>query len=732
MKKVKVAAGVYWLEVPEADLNILCGCPADSVKLLKKKGLIVSEEKSGVVCETGPNAILLSDISIQKARFSNLAEFPVLQILYFQGMILPGHPNNTGAKPLLIGAKDQLKAQAEYIYRGNYGLSSEEEIIDSGIPAEQAREMMRLKLKFAFDRMVKTEDLLDLLAVTTRRKEIKNGVFVRRKKTNIFQFTFKDQSIDINLNLKPGEQYEAPYPLDYHVPQREYFSVVHVGEGDGWDCNRPCMGSYLTFQGRIYLIDAGPNIIYSLTAMGLSANDIEGIFHTHAHDDHFAGLTALFRTDKRIKHYTTPLVRASVIKKLSALMSIEEGSFEKYFEICNLEFDQWNNVNGLEVKPIFSPHPIETNIMLFRALWEDGYRTYAHWADIVSLDILSGMITDDPSQNGVSQEFFDTIKNAYLTPVNLKKIDIGGGLIHGNAEDFAEDRSDKIILSHTAHPLNKAQKEIGGSASFGVADVLIEASQDYTKAIASKHLHSYFPTVPKCDIRILLNCPETFFNAGEILVKRNRINENIYYILSGVIEFIQSSQEIQNTLSTGSMAGELSGLMRTAPRGTYRAVSNVKALRISSEMYIEFVKRNGIYDVIKQDIEKRHFLQGTALFGEMVSCPIINKIIKTWKEYDYKKGQRLSSKAGQALFLLENGGIDITYDDLLIEKLSEGDFYGTENILFGSSPLFQARTNQPSKLFIIDRKLIMDIPIVQWKLTETYERRMKELNTLIS
>ena len=41
------------------------------------------------------------------------AEFPVLQMLYKQGMLVPGHPNNTGAKPLLIGARAQVDAQHE-------------------------------------------------------------------------------------------------------------------------------------------------------------------------------------------------------------------------------------------------------------------------------------------------------------------------------------------------------------------------------------------------------------------------------------------------------------------------------------------------------------------------------------------------------------------------------------------------------------------------------------------
>ncbi len=112
MKKLKVTNGVYWVEIPEADLFILCGCPADSVKHLMKTGHIVEREKNGVPAQTGPNAILLSDTTMQHGSFSNLAEFPVLQMLYLQGMILPGHPNNTGRKPMLIGLEDQVRSQS--------------------------------------------------------------------------------------------------------------------------------------------------------------------------------------------------------------------------------------------------------------------------------------------------------------------------------------------------------------------------------------------------------------------------------------------------------------------------------------------------------------------------------------------------------------------------------------------------------------------------------------------
>ena len=132
MKKIKVSPGIFWVEIPEAQLYIMCGCPADSIKHLIKKGLIISDnDDPNLLSETGPNVILLSDISMQKELFSNMSEFPVLQMLYRQGMIIPNHPKNTGVKPLLIGNKSEIEAQIKYIYRGNYGLTSVEEIMNA-------------------------------------------------------------------------------------------------------------------------------------------------------------------------------------------------------------------------------------------------------------------------------------------------------------------------------------------------------------------------------------------------------------------------------------------------------------------------------------------------------------------------------------------------------------------------------------------------------------------------
>ncbi len=478
LRKFHVTTGVYLVEAPDVGLSILCGCPGDVVKHLMRRGLIVEAESNGTRYETGPNAILLSDVMLQNGMFCNLGEFPVLQMLYLQGMIVPGHPNNRGQKPLLIGLPEQVETQMRYIHRGNYGLNTREELMAAGATPAQADEMMAMKLRFSFGHIQSPENLLDTVHLAGEPVLMNGGVEIRRVALNVFEIRLGDETSIVDLNLPPDQHYPAPYTLGKYSVDRDYFSIVHTGDGDGWDPNRPCMSSMVMFQGRVYLIDAGPSLHHNLTALGISVNELDGLFHTHCHDDHFAGMTALLHADRRIKYFATPMVRAAVTKKFAALMNTNDDVFEHCFEPHDLEYDVWNNIDGLEVKPFVSPHPVENACYQFRAPWEGSYRTYAHYADLISLKTLHGMRKTN-SEPGISQAFYDKVKADYAAPADVKKIDIGGGMIHGMVEDFRADTSGKIVLAHIARDLTVAEKEIGSGAPFGAVDVIIPGDNHF-------------------------------------------------------------------------------------------------------------------------------------------------------------------------------------------------------------------------------------------------------------
>jgi hemerythrin len=726
MRLVAVSPGISWVEVPEADLRVLCGCPADSVKHLIKRGLIVETEQNGVSFETGPNAILLSDVSLQNGAFCNLSEFPILQMLYRQGMIIPGHPNCRGRKPLILGSAQQVDAQLEYVMRGNYGLLSVEEMVEAGVLPEVAQEWMRMKLRFAFGAIRPPRDLLDTCIVGDGLSVLPGGVTVRRTALNVFEFAYQGETVTVDLNLGCGRTYQTPYHLGYHDLERGYFTIVHSGEGDGWDAERAAISTIMMVQGKVYLIDAGPNIHASLRALGIGVQEVAGIFHTHCHDDHFCGLTTLFRADHRIKYFAVPPVRASVAKKLAALTGVDEDSFGAYFDVCDLTLGAWNEIEGFEVLPLFSPHPVENSVFHFRTPWEGGYRTYAHLADIVSLDVLGQMVDDDETRHGISSALFERVRADYLIPADIKKLDIGGGLIHGAAEDFSEDRSGKIVLAHTALPLTRSQKRIGSGAPFGTVDVLIPSHPESRLSTARDTLRAYFPGVPGHQILSLLNHPVVTINPETILLREGTICEAIHLVLTGLVEVIEPESDGSAILSAGALVGESYALSGEPSHETFRALSFVRALRIPAALYRTFVERNQMTRRITRLAELRDFFTHTWLFGESLSNLTQVRLAEASTFTSLDDGQPLDPRHRDELFLVRAGSLARYSDDgNLIDRAGPGDPFNESEVLFGHASAGHLRAEGTTELLSVPGALVREIPVARWKLLELHQRRMR-------
>jgi len=722
MERIEVTRGVWYVRIPEAGIWILCGCPPDVVKHLMRRGLIGNETRDGVSYETGPNAILLSDVAVQGGAFCNMAEFPLLQMFYRQGMSVPGHVNNTGRKPLFIGLRNQISAQSAYISRGTFGLESAAEIEAAGIKGDVAREIMRYKTLFAGGSPRALGEIADFAPTDSGTTELPGGVVVVRKSLNVYSFRRGGEEVEVDLNLAPGETYESPIHPDSHRVDLDYFSVIHSGEGNGWDKDRSCMASVVVFQGRIYLIDTGPYVLDSLTALGISVNEIEGIFHTHAHDDHFAGLTSLVRTDHRIKYFATPLVRSAVMKKLSAVMSLPESHFANSFEFHDLSFGKWNDVDGLEVQPFLSLHPVETTILFFRALGPSGYKTYAHLADIPPFSVLKSYLLDAPARSPLSERLYENSIRSLLMPVDLKKIDAGGGNIHGRASDFAEDSSAKIVLSHVSGDLDPADKEIGSSASFGLQDSLIDSRVDYQLRAAERHLAAHYPEASAQDLGMLLNCPAIRINTGHVILRKGSECAFTYLVVNGVVDMIDTEDGIQHMLSSGTMIGEVNALTGERASRTYRARSYVTLLQIPAMLFSEFAQRN--YDISEMHhlLEVELFLQGTRLFGEMVSSAVHIRMTRALKSEVLRAGSTVPT--GEHIVVARTGAARILIDGAEVDIIGPGGVYGEESVFFGRPSLMSAQVTETGEFLSIPAETARNVPIVEWKLLEIYERRI--------
>ncbi len=729
LSKTVVTDGVTWVEAPEAGLRVLCGAPADSVKHLMRRGLIGPGIRGGLPCETGPNAILLSDVAVQNGGFSNLAEFPILQMFYRQGMLIPGHPGNDGTRPLLIGLANQLKAQLAYIDMGKAGITDMGSLAACGLKGRKASEFLALKKAFSFGDTRKASELVDVVAVERDPVPLRGGVTLRRTGLNLYEFRHGDDAVEVDLNLAPGQTYRPAVELGFQDIRREYFAVVHTGEGDGWNPDLPCMGSVLFHQGKVFLIDTGPNIMGTLAALGLGASDIDGVFQTHAHDDHFAGLPTLARSDHRIRYFSTALVRGSVTRKACALMSIPESRFSGYFDATDLVPGAWNDLDGLEVMPLPSAHPVETCSFVFRAYGEGGWKSYAHLADIASADALRKLAASSGGE--LPEDLAERTMRPLLQPADVKKIDAGGGMIHGSALDFRDDASGRLYLSHLSGPLPAGGTVRGEVAPFGSRDVLIPARQDYTMRSAARFLEACFPETPASERHALLNCPLERFEPGADIVREGERADSAWLLAAGLVELRDAARGVTNLLPAGTFLGEWSVLAGKPSTVGYRTASVARVLRIPAELYRRFVSRGYAMEETLRFHEHMLELKSSRVFGDMISSSITAGLARAIRRFSLHPGDRIEPDPAE-LCLVHEGSLAVFIAEAPVDRVGPGGIFGEEGILLRSSSVSSAVAETEVEAFALPSAALERIPAIEWKLLETYERRIHAFGAFVS
>ena len=236
--------------------------------------------------------------------------------------------------------------------------------------------MMAIKKWFSFGRIHATTELVDTRALDADAVELAPGVVVHRKGFNRYEFLHAGQSVEVDLTLGPGEEFEPPYALPTAIRPREQFSVIHIGRRGRVGREAPCMGSILCVRrpalprGR-----RARNITKSLDALGHRHPwRSRGSFTPTRTTTILPGSPPWCARSGGLTTYAVPWVRASVAEKALRLMRIDESRFHRFFDVHDLVAGAWNTIGDIEAKPVYSPHPVETTIFFFRAGQGDGRR----------------------------------------------------------------------------------------------------------------------------------------------------------------------------------------------------------------------------------------------------------------------------------------------------------------------------------------------------------------------
>jgi len=333
------------------------------------------------------------------------------------------------------------------------------------------------------------------------------------------------------------------------------------------------------------------------------------------------------------------------------------------------------------------------------------------------------MITDRPDMPGLDRASFERIRSAYMVPADVKKIDVGGGMIHGAAEDFRHDASKRILLAHRAGELTAVEKEIGSSAAFGTTDVLVAGLSEGLRRHAFSYLEAHLPGVPLHQLRMLVNHPITEINPGAIILKEGEDPHEVLLLLSGRVERIRTRDDLFGYLPAGAMIGDQAILDQRPATHTYRASSFLRVLHLPPSLYAEVVRRNKLLDHRRHASNLSKFLDTTNLFGDGLPVAVLGRIIDGASERRYQAGEVIEGQDLQVLNIIRSGSVERAIGDRILDVLKERDVFGEEGTIFKVPYLFRLRAREETVVIQIPGELIADVPILRWKLHENHQQR---------
>ena len=163
-------------------------------------------------------------------------------------------------------------------------------------------------------------------------------------------------------------------------------SVTFVGAGDAFNAAGRCHACYFVRASTTsFLLDCGPTVLLGLKQAGLSADDLDAVFVSHLHGDHFAGLPFLFLAwlyespRERPVTIVGPRGTEQRVRELYRAMYRDLSNRPMPFDVRYVEVDPGNrrDIGRIDLLPFRVPHQ-ETEVSLgFRLVGDGKIITYS-------------------------------------------------------------------------------------------------------------------------------------------------------------------------------------------------------------------------------------------------------------------------------------------------------------------------------------------------------------------
>jgi CRP-like cAMP-binding protein len=628
--------------------NILIGVPSD---ILKKIG---SNEQTGI-----PTILVQPDLNHIDGIPQFAPEFPLYYFLFVG--------NNLFKKRFILLMKDEEEKQKE-IETLTHMLPgpSLEYLLQHGVEKHVAenlrREMDYMALK-KDEYILRIEDMIEFLTpdeghgytITQDNDKLR----INRLGENRFEII---ENQDHRSTIEIGSEYELPIKINYQLSTpyiAPVFGLVNLGSRSGFDPDSYTTTMVLSINGVMGLLDGSAYVFSQMNHFGLSFEDIKYIFLTHTHDDHCNLTPIIVSTARKIPIITTrDIYESAIVKVTSILGNLTSEQFRQQFPLMEVEagYDEDRPSIELYGARIYAHRTIHSIPCIGFTIHLKGETLF------VSGDTLSPKkIEAFRNEGAVSEKRADYLISKLNEDYSRALIDGGGGVIHGDPDEFKAKRG--------LHIVHINPKSIEDSMHN-----LLDAGQILeiipTRQIDENIAYQVMKILSTLGITIFDPWMKVFLNSGKLLrshqyeflaLEGEEDEGGFFLVLSGEVEVISGKKRVA-TYRQGSFFGELALLEEI--RGHRQAgirISSITALlwEIPDYVFQSFIKSSGrrddFYDIRNKIVSLRlnKYLRGVS--GEAMTTLARKSRIELFKSGEEIPQEHLTNN----IILLNKGKVEL-------------------------------------------------------------------------
>ncbi len=504
------------------------------------------------------------------------------------------------------------------------------------------------------------------------RREDNKGFFIYENGELLAELPW---TIDFHFKYDIGERLDNPF----EAPE---YGITCLGPSHGFDPADNTSGFILWINRRGIMIDPPVNSTEWLRESNVNPKLISHVILTHCHADHDAGTFQKILEESSITIHTTETIMDSFMRKYTALTKMKKKTLLALFNFNPLTINRPVFIEGGEFLFYYALHSIPT--IGFRVHYRNQSFVYSsdHLNDPAVLESLF-------QKNILSESRYQSLMG-FPWHYNTIYHESGVPPIHTPIKYLAslpEEIQKKITVYHISRKDFPTDTQLN-LATFGIANTLypIVEKSEYENAIEVLDIMNHVDLFEELKVskarEFLTIVKDVHFPMGEYIIHKNTPGDAFYIIKNGKVSVQNVGTNYKKEYGRYDYFGEASIFTGNLRSADVMAETNVSALKIEKNAFINFIEGTNLENSLKQLIEIRDsrswdLLSDSPIFRGMTSHQ------KTQMEnimhfVEYENGHKLfdTHEIPEYAYLIIEGEMNISIDGKPIRKLSRGDFAG--------------------------------------------------------